>query len=106
MRDALADLAEGEREAIELAYFGGHTYCEVAVLLDVPEGTVKSRIRIGMSKLHVVLAAAGLAMVVATLLLVSGPVAGSHQPVAMTADAPHQVAAAPATTPFVAGALS
>lgn len=86
VRDALADLAPGEREAIELAYFGGHTYREVAVLLDVPEGTVKSRIRIGLSKLQVVLAAAGLAMLVVVLLLVGGAVAGSHEPSVATAD--------------------
>ena len=85
MRDALADLSDGEREAIELAYFGGHTYREVAVLLDVPEGTVKSRIRVGMSKLHVVLAAAGLAVVIVAVLLISGAVAGSREPALTTA---------------------
>jgi RNA polymerase sigma-70 factor (ECF subfamily) len=49
--DALAALSEGEREAIVLAYFGGHSYREVAVHLDLPEGTVKSRIRLGLAKL-------------------------------------------------------
>lgn len=60
VRDALGSLAEGEREAIELAYFGGHTYREVAVLLGLPEGTVKSRIRTGLAKLADRLEAAGL----------------------------------------------
>jgi RNA polymerase sigma-70 factor, ECF subfamily len=60
VRTALETLADGEREAIELAYFGGHTYREVAVMLHQPEGTVKSRIRLGLAKLADRLAAAGL----------------------------------------------
>ena len=52
VRRALMQLSELQREAVELAYFGGHTYREVAVLLDVAEGTVKSRIRDGMIRLR------------------------------------------------------
>ena len=55
VRRALQTLSEGERQAIELAYFGGHTYKEVAVLLEQPEGTVKSRIRSGLLRLRAAL---------------------------------------------------
>ncbi len=59
VRDALASLSAGEREAIELAYFGGHTYRDVAVMLEMPEGTVKSRIRAGLLRLRAALIEAG-----------------------------------------------
>jgi RNA polymerase sigma-70 factor (ECF subfamily) len=60
VRDALAALPEAERVAIELAYFVGHTYREVAVLLEQPEGTIKSRIRSGMLRLRAALVEAGI----------------------------------------------
>lgn len=53
VRAALDDLAQGEKEAIAMAYFGGLSYVEVAKRLGAPEGTVKSRIRSGMRKLSV-----------------------------------------------------
>ncbi len=52
VRVALEGLAVDERRAIELAYLGGHTYREVAALLEQPEGTVKSRIRVGLRRLR------------------------------------------------------
>jgi len=52
VRDAVHQLPSGERAAIELAYFGGHTYREVAELLHEPEGTVKSRIRSGLRRMR------------------------------------------------------
>lgn len=60
VRDALGALTGDEREAIELAYFGGHSYREVADILDQPEGTVKSRIRTGLGRMRDALKDAGL----------------------------------------------
>jgi len=60
VKEALATLPEMEREAIALAYFGGHTYREVADMLEAPEGTVKSRIRSGLKHLRTELVGAGL----------------------------------------------
>jgi RNA polymerase sigma-70 factor, ECF subfamily len=57
---ALADLPKDERRAIELAYFDGRTYVEVAELLDIPEGTIKSRIRNGMRRMRATLVEAGI----------------------------------------------
>jgi RNA polymerase sigma-70 factor (ECF subfamily) len=59
LKDAVRTLPETERHAIELAYFGGHTYREVASLVGEPEGTVKSRIRSGLRRLRAVLIQAG-----------------------------------------------
>jgi len=57
---AMGELPDEERRAIELAYFDGRTYREVAQLLDQPEGTVKGRIRNGMRRMSAVLADAGI----------------------------------------------
>ena len=60
IRNALEELSASERDAIVLAYFGGRTYREVATQLSIPEGTAKSRIRLGLAKLASHLEAAGL----------------------------------------------
>lgn len=58
VRAAVATLPAVERQVIEVAYFGGYTYREVAARLGMPEGTVKSRIRAGLRRLHSSLAGA------------------------------------------------
>lgn len=50
--EALERLSEPQRDAIRLAYFGGYTHQEVAVMLKIPVGTAKTRIRDGMTKLR------------------------------------------------------
>jgi RNA polymerase sigma-70 factor (ECF subfamily) len=60
VQETVNGLPEIERRAIELAYFGGHTYREVAVILDQPEGTVKSRIRTGLKRMRQQLSEAGI----------------------------------------------
>jgi len=52
LRAALGALPMTERVAIELAFFGGYTYREVATQLSEPEGTIKSRIRSGLHRLE------------------------------------------------------
>ncbi|HUR76852.1 MAG TPA: sigma-70 family RNA polymerase sigma factor [Acidimicrobiales bacterium] len=61
VRDAVAALSAQERRVIELAYFGGQTYREVALLLDEPEATIKTLIKTGMARLAQRLATAGYA---------------------------------------------
>jgi RNA polymerase sigma-70 factor (ECF subfamily) len=56
MRHALEALTPQERQAIETAFFSEQTYGDVAVSLNLPIGTVKTRIRSGLAKLRRVLA--------------------------------------------------
>lgn len=60
IKEVLDKLPSEEREAIELAYFGGFSYRQVAARLDQPEGTVKSRIRSGLRRMRADLVDAGI----------------------------------------------
>jgi RNA polymerase sigma-70 factor (ECF subfamily) len=53
----LDHLSDAQRDAIVLAFYGGHSYRDVAVILGEPEGTIKARIRVGLQRLRSVLAA-------------------------------------------------
>jgi len=52
VRTALNDLPSEQRQVIELAYFGGFTHTEIAAMLHLPAGTVKGRMRLGLTKLR------------------------------------------------------
>jgi RNA polymerase sigma-70 factor, ECF subfamily len=52
VRKALQTLTPAQRNALELAFFGGYTHTEVAAMLDLPLGTAKTRIRDGLIRLR------------------------------------------------------
>ena len=60
VRAALERLPREQREAVELAYFGGYTYGEIAELAKVPVSTIKGRMRLALEKLHSYLEGRGL----------------------------------------------
>ena len=51
VRQALETLPEEQLKVLELAYFSGYTHVEIADLLDLPLGTVKGRMRLGLKKI-------------------------------------------------------
>ena len=55
LRTALDELSPDQRRVIELAYFGGFTHNQIAEMLDLPPGTVKGRMRLGLTKMRYVL---------------------------------------------------
>ena len=55
IRDALEGLPDEQSRVIELAYFGGLTHVEIASMLDVPVGTIKGRMRLGLAKMRMAL---------------------------------------------------
>jgi RNA polymerase sigma-70 factor (ECF subfamily) len=52
VRGALEELPDDQRQVIELAYFGGFSHSQIAELLKLPTGTVKGRMRLGLTKLR------------------------------------------------------
>lgn len=52
VRSAMQELTAIQRQALELAYFGGYTHTEVATMLDLPVGTAKTRIRDGLIRMR------------------------------------------------------
>jgi len=59
IQEAFAQLPDAQRETLELAYFGGYTHAEIARRMDVPLGTVKGRMRMGLEKIRSFLQARG-----------------------------------------------
>jgi RNA polymerase sigma-70 factor, ECF subfamily len=52
VREALGTLPKEQLKIVELAYFSGYTHVEIAELLDLPLGTVKGRMRLGLKKIR------------------------------------------------------
>ncbi len=52
VRGALHELPPDQRQVIELAYFGGLSHSQIAEMLDLPPGTVKGRMRLGLTKMR------------------------------------------------------
>ena len=55
IRKALIELPPDQRQVIELAYFGGFTHSQIADMLALPSGTVKGRMRLGLTKMRLAL---------------------------------------------------
>ncbi len=55
IRTALGELPADQRQVIELAYFGGFSHSQIAEMLKLPAGTVKGRMRLGLTKMRIAL---------------------------------------------------
>lgn len=60
VRDAMASLPTEQRQVIEMAFFGGYSHSEIADRTQVPLGTVKGRMRLGLEKMSSYLRGRGL----------------------------------------------
>jgi RNA polymerase sigma-70 factor (ECF subfamily) len=55
VRGVLSELPAEQRQVVELAYFGGFTHSQIAEMLGLPAGTVKGRMRLGLTKMRIAL---------------------------------------------------
>ncbi|MGO9885439.1 MAG: RNA polymerase sigma factor [Solirubrobacteraceae bacterium] len=55
VRGALDELPADQRQVIELAFFGGFSHSQIAEMLNLPAGTVKGRMRLGLTKMRIAL---------------------------------------------------
>lgn len=55
IRGVLGELPTEQRQVIELAYFGGFSHTQIAQMLELPAGTVKGRMRLGLTKMRMAL---------------------------------------------------
>jgi RNA polymerase sigma-70 factor, ECF subfamily len=55
VRSVLGELPPDQRQVIELAYFGGFSHSQIAEMLKLPAGTVKGRMRLGLTKMRLAL---------------------------------------------------
>ncbi len=66
VREALGGLPQAQHKVLKLAYFSGYTHIEIAELLELPLGTVKGRMRLGLKKLREHFESRGMAEAAAT----------------------------------------
>src|ERR671916_279390 len=62
VREALSTLPKEQLKILELAYFSGYTHVQIAELLNVPLGTVKGRMRLGLKKMRAYFGSQGVAV--------------------------------------------